>query len=207
MLGGCSTLSEQGFDEGAVSFEKHNNTVALNSRNIDIAVEDALYGYDKKIVTGKGKNAYRLRHVTGFLETQEAKAIKKSELIVVGDFINATSSNIDTTAFAAMITDKLRDLHKFRVSSVVAGSGGIDDSAVDKVRALKDDKRVDQRTTVEDGDIKAPSYIITGRITDQVKYTSKGKARHEYYLVIKIVNAQKVEVWGITINMNKAQGR
>lgn len=156
-------------------------------------------GLDQQDLVDAGKKC-----IQDFLDN-EGNEIKSSQLIVIGNIMNDTTAEVDMNMLIRGILNKLRRAHKFRVSSVVAGSAGSQDATLDKMRNLKNDENVDQTTTVEGGDIKQPNYILTGRINEVISNTRKKHQKHAYSITLTIKDIHKVELWSLTTPIQKVQ--
>lgn len=98
------------------------------------------------------------------------RAIKKQDapkVIAIGEIDDSTYQNIDSEVLRNAIIKRLGESGKFVI--VNAGYGKKIENAVRGVRKFRDDEEYDQYTTIEKGNLVAPRYALTGRITEARK--------------------------------------
>lgn len=118
---------------------------------------------------------------------QFSQTLKKTKVIAISDIANYTGESIDIQSLVAKLKFHLASNSKFIFSSAVGGSGAHIDTMITKSRKLRQNEEFNPYTTKEKGELLAPDYSLTGKIT-------KNGAGYEFLLVLNDLS-KGVEVW------------
>lgn len=118
---------------------------------------------------------------------QFSQTLKKTKVIAISDIANYTGESIDIQSLIAKLKLYLASNSKFIFSSAVGGSGAHIDTMITKSRKLRQNEEFNPYTTKEKGELLAPDYSLTGKIT-------KNGAGYEFLLTLNDLS-KGVEVW------------
>lgn len=118
---------------------------------------------------------------------QFSQTLKKTKVIAISDIANYTGESIDIQSLIAKLKYHLASNSKLVFSSAVGGSGAHIDTMITKSRKLRQNEEFNPYTTKEKGELLAPDYSLTGKIT-------KNGAGYEFLLVLNDLS-KGVEVW------------
>lgn len=126
---------------------------------------------------------------------QFSQTLKKTKVIAISDIANYTGESIDIQSLIAKLKLHLASNSKFIFSSAVGGSGAHIDTMITKSRKLRQNEEFNPYTTKEKGELLAPDYSLTGKIT-------KNGAGYEFLLVLNDLS-KGVEVWSNIAKFHK----
>lgn len=118
---------------------------------------------------------------------QFSQTLKKPKVIAISDITNYTGEAIDIQSLIAKLKLALSHNHKITFSSAVGGSGANIDTMIKQSRKLRDNAEFNPYTTKEKGELLAPDYSLSGKIT-------KNGAGYEFLLALNDLS-KGVEVW------------
>lgn len=118
---------------------------------------------------------------------QFSQTLKKTKVIAISDIANYTGESIDIQSLIAKLKLHLASNSKLVFSSAVGGSGAHIDTMITKSRKLRQNEEFNPYTTKEKGELLAPDYSLTGKIT-------KNGAGYEFLLTLNDLS-KGVEVW------------
>ncbi|MGX3098858.1 hypothetical protein [Helicobacter sp. 23-1046] len=116
-----------------------------------------------------------------------SERLKKPKVIAISDIANYTGEAIDIQSLIAKLKLALSQNHKITFSSAVGGSGASIDTMIKQSRKLRDNAEFDPYTTKEKGELLAPDYSLSGKIT-------KIAGGYEFLLTLSDLG-RGVEVW------------
>lgn len=116
-----------------------------------------------------------------------SEGLKKPKVIAISDITNYTGEAIDIQSLIAKLKLALSHNHKITFSSAVGGSGANIDTMIKQSRKLRDNAEFNPYTTKEKGELLAPDYSLTGKIT-------KSNGGYEFLLTLSDLG-KGVEVW------------
>ena len=142
-------------------------------------------------------------HTNSLLSKGFVKKLKSQKVIAISDIQNATGEKIDIDSLMARFKNALSDEEKFVFSRAIAGSGGKIDTLLKDSRSLRNNEEFNQYTTKEKGELLAPDYSLSGKITKRTK--PKGKnALVEYEFLLSLIDLSTgVEVWNNIAKVSK----
>lgn len=142
-------------------------------------------------------------HTNSLLSKGFVKKLKSQKVIAISDIQNATGEKIDIDSLMARFKNALSDEEKFVFSRAIAGSGGKIDTLLKDSRNLRNNEEFNQYTTKEKGELLAPDYSLSGKITKRTK--PKGKnALVEYEFLLSLIDLSTgVEVWNNIAKVSK----
>ena len=116
-----------------------------------------------------------------------SERLKKPKVIAISDIANYTGEAIDIQSLIAKLKLALSQNHKITFSSAVGGSGASIDTMIKQSRKLRDNAEFNPYTTKEKGELLAPDYSLSGKIT-------KVAGGYEFLLTLSDLS-RGVEVW------------
>lgn len=116
-----------------------------------------------------------------------SEGLKKPKVIAISDIINYTGEAIDIQSLIAKLKLAISHNHKITFSSAVGGSGANIDTMIKQSRKLRDNAEFNPYTTKEKGELLAPDYSLSGKIT-------KSNGGYEFLLTLSDLG-KGVEVW------------
>ncbi|MGX2984452.1 hypothetical protein ACWIWK_03115 [Helicobacter sp. 23-1048] len=142
-------------------------------------------------------------HTNSLLSKGFVKKLKSQKVIAISDIENATGEKIDIDSLMTRFKNALSDEEKFVFSRAIAGSGSKIDTLLKDSRNLRNNEEFNQYTTKEKGELLAPDYSLSGKITKRTK--PKGKnALVEYEFLLSLVDLSTgVEVWNNIAKVSK----
>ncbi len=124
-----------------------------------------------------------------------SEGLKKPKVIAISDIINYTGEAIDIQSLIAKLKLALSHNHKITFSSAVGGSGANIDTMIKQSRKLRDNAEFNPYTTKEKGELLAPDYSLSGKIT-------KSNGGYEFLLTLSDLG-KGVEVWSNIARFHK----
>ena len=95
-------------------------------------------------------------------------------VLMIGRVRNQTTQHIDTDDLVKSIRISLNRSGKVRTTTAVGAGGPEDDSSL-QVRQLRASKEFDQSTVKREGQLKAPDYSLSGKITQEIVRAGRAK--------------------------------
>lgn len=140
-------------------------------------------------------------HTHSLLSKSFVKKFKSPKVIAISDIQNTTGEDIDSLITNFKIA--LDNEEKFIFSSAVAGSGGKIDKLLKDSRKLRENEEFNQYTTKEKGELLAPDYSLSGKLTKHTKNKGK-KVLLEYEFLLTLVDLNTgIEVWRSIAKVSK----
>ncbi|PAF51415.1 penicillin-binding protein activator LpoB [Helicobacter sp. 13S00401-1] len=130
----------------------------------------------------------------------------KPKILAISDVINDTMQRVNTQDLTLKIARAMRNTGKFQLTSAISGSGGMTDDMISRARKLRDDKEVNQKTTIEEGNLIAPDLSLSGKIVQ--KNTAVGrKQRIDYSFILVLTDLKTgLVVWDDDSHIIKVTG-
>ncbi|PAF45509.1 penicillin-binding protein activator LpoB [Helicobacter sp. 11S02629-2] len=130
----------------------------------------------------------------------------KPKILAISDVVNDTMQRVDTQELTLKIARAMRNTGKFQLTSAISGSGGMTDDMIKRSRGLRQDKEVNQKTTIEEGNLIAPELSLSGKIVQ--KNTAVGKKQRIDYSFILVLTDLKtgLVVWDDDSHIIKVTG-
>lgn len=107
------------------------------------------------------------KQVDSLLNHQNIKKQNEPKVLTIGAIENETSENIDIEVIANELTRHLSNSGKFVI--VNAGRDKKIEQIIKDSRKLRQNAEYNQYTTIEQGNLIAPHYALTGKITQRTK--------------------------------------
>lgn len=98
----------------------------------------------------------------------------KRFVLMIGRVDNDTTEHIDTGILVKSIRISLNRSGKVLTTTAV-GAGGPEDASSQLVRKLRDAKEFDQSTVIGEGQMKAPDYSLSGKISQTIVRSGRTK--------------------------------
>lgn len=150
-LSGCAstaTYVEPGSDKGIVSVDQINSQDWINA-------------------------AERLTNSllqSGVLNRDDGKRF----VLMIGRVRNRTTEHIDTDDLIKKIRISLNKSGKVLITTAV-GAGGPEDASSQQVRQLRASREFNQSTVIGEGQMIAPDYSLTGKISQSIRRSGRAK--------------------------------
>lgn len=107
------------------------------------------------------------KQVDSLLNHQNIKKQNEPKVLTIGAIENKTNDSIDIEIIANELTRHLSNSGKFVI--VNAGRDKKIEQIIKDSRKLRQNAEYNQYTTIEQGNLSAPEYAITGKITQRTK--------------------------------------
>ncbi len=122
--------------------------------------------------------------VASFLSSDFVKNLEGKTVIVISDIENLTDEDIDIELLSRKLVRQIRsNSKKFILTNAISGSGSKTDKMIRESRKLRNDDEYNQYTTKEKGNLRAPNYSLSGKITQRTKSIGK-KVRVDYQFLL-----------------------
>lgn len=115
------------------------------------------------------------------------------KVVAISDIINDTTQKVDVENLSRELTRAMRKSGKFKLTMAVARGGGSVDHMIKDARKLREDKEFNQYTTVEEGNLSAPSLSLSGKIGQSIHRVGKAK-KVDYYILLTLTDIKTGEV-------------
>ena len=122
------------------------------------------------------------------LNNAKVKRLKESKVLAIGAIDDESDMLIDTELIASELVRHLNDSNRFVV--VNAGRDKKIAQMIQDSRKLRDNKEYNQYTTIEQGELIAPHYALTGKIT-QKNRTIKSDEIVEYAFIFTLTDLSR----------------
>lgn len=122
-------------------------------------------------------------NVASFLSSDFVKNLEGKKVLVISDIENLTDEDIDIELLSRKLIRQIRNSKKFTLTNAIAGSGSKTDKMIRESRKLRNDEEYNQYTTKEKGNLVAPDYSLSGKITQRTKSIGK-EVRVDYQLLL-----------------------
>ncbi|MGX3043679.1 penicillin-binding protein activator LpoB [Helicobacter sp. T3_23-1056] len=133
--------------------------------------------------------------VASFLSSDFVKNLEGKKVLVISDIENLTDEDIDIELLSRKLIRQIRNSKKFTLTNAIAGSGSKTDKMIRESRKLRNDEEYNQYTTKEKGNLVAPDYSLSGKITQRTKSIGK-KVRVDYQFLLVLSDLKKgVVLW------------
>ena len=141
------------------------------------------------------------KQVDSLLNHPTIKKQNKSKVLTIGAIENKTNDNIDIEIIANELTRHLSNSGKFVI--VNAGRDKKIEQIIKDSRKLRQNTEYNQYTTIEEGNLSAPEYAITGKITQRTKTIGDDEI-NEYVFSFTLTDLQLGAVrWADTKQISK----
>lgn len=143
-------------------------------------------------------------HIDSLLSKKFVKNIQKQKVIAISDIENATGEMIDIQLIIAQFKQHIYETQENLVfTKALMGSGDRGDKILKDSRKLRDNEEFNQYTTKEKGELLAPDYSLSGKITKKSKQKGK-KTLLEYQFLLTLVDTSTgIEVWSNIAKISK----
>ncbi|MGX2971159.1 penicillin-binding protein activator LpoB [Helicobacter sp. T3_23-1059] len=122
-------------------------------------------------------------NVASFLSSDFVKNLEGKKVIVISEIENLTDEDIDIELLSRKLVRQIRNSKKFILTNAISGSGSKTDKMIRESRKLRNDEEYNQYTTKEKGNLRAPDYSLSGKITQRTKSIGK-KVRVDYQFLL-----------------------
>ncbi|MGX2985399.1 penicillin-binding protein activator LpoB [Helicobacter sp. 23-1048] len=141
------------------------------------------------------------KQVDSLLNHPTIKKQNKPKVLTIGAIENKTNDNIDIEIIANELTRHLSNSGKFVI--VNAGRDKKIEQIIKDSRKLRQNAEYNQYTTIEEGNLSAPEYAITGKITQRTKAIGDDEI-NEYVFSFTLTDLQLGAVrWADTKQISK----
>jgi len=110
----------------------------------------------------------------------------KRFVLMIGRVRNNTTEHIDTDGLVKKIRVALNKSGKVKTTTAV-GIGGPEDASSQLVRELRNSKEFKQSTVAGQGEMKAPSFSLSGKITQSIVRAGRTK-QSDYTFELSLTN-------------------
>ena len=107
-------------------------------------------------------------------------------VLMIGRVRNNTTEHIDTDSLVKKIRIALNKSGKVKTTTAV-GIGGPEDASSQLVRELRNSKEFKQSTVAGQGEMKAPSFSLSGKITQSIVRAGRTK-QSDYTFELSLTN-------------------
>lgn len=141
------------------------------------------------------------KQVDSLLNHPTLKKQNKSKVLTIGAIENKTNDNIDIEIITNGLTRHLSNSGKFVI--VNAGRDKKIEQIVKDSRKMRQNTEYNQYTTIEEGNLIAPEYAITGKITQRIKAIGDDEIV-EYHFLLTLTDLKLGAVrWADTKQISK----
>ena len=141
--------------------------------------------------------------VASFLSSDFVKNLEGKKVIVISEIENLTDEDIDIELLSRKLVRQIRNSKKFILTNAISGSGSKTDKMIRESRKLRNDEEYNQYTTKEKGNLRAPDYSLSGKITQRTKSIGK-KVRVDYQFLAVLSDLKTgIVLWDDDTNIPK----
>ncbi|PAF54024.1 hypothetical protein BKH42_03405 [Helicobacter sp. 13S00482-2] len=127
------------------------------------------------------------KNTTFLLKSKFVKNQKDKKIIAISDIVNDTDDDIDVELLSRKLASKIRQSDYFIITNAISGSGLTTDYLIKNSRKLRSDDEFNQKQIIQKGNLLAPDYSLSGKISKKIRNIGK-KERVDYVFLLTLTD-------------------
>ena len=126
-------------------------------------------------------------------------------VVAIGRVTNDTCQHLDTDLITLRLSEALMATDRFTLTSVFADKASGRDTMVSDARTARGNAEFNQSTTQKQGQLVAPDFSLTGKLSQRNVRRDDGGLRVEYFLTLKATRIRDgLTLWQSNVQRVKA---
>lgn len=129
-------------------------------------------------------------------QSLEEYQANEKKILVISDFSNFTDQDIDVELLSRVLAREIRKSKKINLTNTISGNAIKTDDMVYGARGLRNDKEFDAKTLTQEGNLIAPDFSLSGKITQKATPINKSLTRIDYVFLLTLTDIKTgLVVW------------